>query len=125
VVEDLVRVDALLRRRHLAAEDEHGRALLLRPGDAGKRIREPRSERRDQHGRRAGELVHRVGHEGGRRLALRQHELDARLLAGADRLQHVVPGNAEGEADAVGLQRARDEVGDRHGATVHHSISLA
>ncbi len=119
MIEDLVRVDRLVRRAHLAGEHDHRRALHQRSGDAGDGVGKAGTQRRNQHRRRAGELIDGIRHERRGRLALRQHELDPGILAGADRLEHVVAGDAEGEADAIGVKGAGDRVGD-----LHHSISL-
>src|SRR5262249_43341098 len=73
----------------------------------------------------------RVRHERGAGLALGQHVADPALLGGADHLEHVVAGNAEGEPHAVGGERDCDRIGHlrrqlavaRHQATSFSNVS--
>jgi hypothetical protein len=84
-------------------------------GEAGDRVGEAGPERRDQRHRPLRHLPDRIGDEGGRRLALGQHEADALVLAGPDGLQHVVARDADGELPAIGLERGGDLVGNLAG----------
>src|SRR3546814_18036050 len=53
-----------------------------------------------------------IGHESGGRFAFRQDERNSLVLTGANQLQHVVAGNAEGETCAIGAQGRGNAVGD-------------
>ncbi len=119
MVENLVRVDGVLPGRHFARQHDHRRTLHQRAGDARDGIRQAGTECRDEHRRRASELVDGVRHEGGGRLALGEDECDSGLLAGTGDLQHVIARDAKGEPHAICSQRAGDGIGD-----LHHSISL-
>ena len=112
VIEHLMVVDPHVLRRHLAGKDDDRRAFHHCAGNTGDCVGNPGTERRNQDRWLAGQLPHRIGHERRRGFRLRKDEFDARLLACADGLEHVVSRNAEREARAVVAKGCGDDVGD-------------
>jgi hypothetical protein len=107
---DLIAVD-----RQLAGERDERRPVEVGLGDAGHEIRRAGAECGEARARPAGAAGHRLGHEGGAGLVLREHELEARSAEALDQVDDLPTRMAEDVTDARGVQPLADEPRDgRH-----------
>ena len=110
VVEDLVVVGLRFRRIDAAGQVDQRDAVLFGVDDEVDRVGHARTDRRQQHAGRAGDVKGAFGHEAAGILMLDQNEFEARLLERLHHRQHLAAGNAEGVAAAGLVQTARDEL---------------
>jgi hypothetical protein len=101
LIEDLVGVYRFKRSGDFAREHDDGGAIEQCLRDCGRRVRDARPQRRDQHAGLAGQLVGRIGHDAGSQFLLGQYEFDAGFAKRFEQLQHFAARYAERVAHAV------------------------
>ena len=88
-----------------------GIAPSVRVGRGGGEVQRARAERRDADAGLAGQPPVGRGHEAGRLLVARDHQLDARGAQRLDDVEVLLAGNAEDALDAFVLERGDEEIG--------------
>ena len=112
VVDDLVGIAGPHAALDDTGDDDQRDVFLRRVGDAVDGVGEPRPERGDEQARGAAERRRAGGHHRRRRLVAGEHEADVGAGQRVDERHHLAAGHAEGEADPVGCERRRRDVGD-------------